>query len=304
MAALLGLSPYKTPISLWAEKTGRLEPEVANENAVLWGKTLEPVIAKHFAEINGAKITNQTRHGQLNKYPYLTGEFDYKIVEGFGEHGILEVKTASAYLSRDWGKPQDDEDDIVPPHYYIQEQWYMHVFKVDFAIIAVLIGGQDYREYMIERDPLVGGHIEEKAIAFWKQNVIADVQPTLVYPDDADVLNKLYQSKAYGSNVADDEAELLIANYREGRAKEKAAANMKGLSKAKLLALMKDKGRILDKDGDPIVVRTTVSAQRVDWKSMAGDLLKELPRSKMGAMFSKHTTTATSMRLTVKSEKE
>ncbi|MFQ2833206.1 YqaJ viral recombinase family protein, partial [Aeromonas caviae] len=50
-AVAVGLSPYKCPLSLWLEKTGRKEPEdISHKEAVLWGIELEPVLAQVYAK--------------------------------------------------------------------------------------------------------------------------------------------------------------------------------------------------------------------------------------------------------------
>ena len=56
-AVAVGLSPYKCPLSLWLEKTGRKEPEdISHKEAVLWGIELEPVLAQVYAKRTGYKV--------------------------------------------------------------------------------------------------------------------------------------------------------------------------------------------------------------------------------------------------------
>ena len=53
-AEAVGLSPYKCPLSLWLEKTGRKEPEdISHKEAVLWGIELEPVLEQVYAKRSG-----------------------------------------------------------------------------------------------------------------------------------------------------------------------------------------------------------------------------------------------------------
>ncbi len=60
-AAVVGLSPYKSPLELWMEKTGRKAPDDLSDNeAVFWGSTLEPVIAQVYGEKTGAKASTLT----------------------------------------------------------------------------------------------------------------------------------------------------------------------------------------------------------------------------------------------------
>ena len=50
-AAALGENPYRSPFSLWAEKTGKLEPaDLSKFERVEWGNRLEGAIAKAVGE--------------------------------------------------------------------------------------------------------------------------------------------------------------------------------------------------------------------------------------------------------------
>ena len=56
-AVAIGLSPYKCPLSLWLEKTGRKEPDdLSQKEAVLWGIELEPVLAQVYAKRTGYRV--------------------------------------------------------------------------------------------------------------------------------------------------------------------------------------------------------------------------------------------------------
>lgn len=58
---------------------------------------------------------------------------------------IFEAKTASSYNSHEW------ELDI-PEGYVLQVQHYMAVTGFTGAYVAVLIGGNEFKYYFIERD--------------------------------------------------------------------------------------------------------------------------------------------------------
>ena len=57
-AAAVGLHPYKSPLQLWMEKTGRehLLPQVDPDDAtspMYWGTLLEPIVAAHYTRRTG-----------------------------------------------------------------------------------------------------------------------------------------------------------------------------------------------------------------------------------------------------------
>jgi len=154
-AVAVGLSPYKCPLSLWLEKTGRKEPEdISHKEAVLWGIELEPVLAQVYAKRTG-----------------------YRVVGHPDGPGILEIKTASYHSAPQW-------EDGVPVAYQCQVLHQLAVTGHAWAEVAVLIGGQDFRIYRIERDDEKIRDLTEREARFW-QLVTSDQQPEPDGSDDA-----------------------------------------------------------------------------------------------------------------------
>lgn len=146
VAALMGLSPYKTPYELWLEKTGQREaPDLSNNEAVMWGTILEPVIGEHYQQQHpDHKISRVKGVMRSIKRPWAQATLDYMVKTPQGV-GVLEIKTAGFRSREQW-------DVGVPLYYQTQVQHYLSVTGWDFAIVAVLIAGQDYREYVLVRD--------------------------------------------------------------------------------------------------------------------------------------------------------
>lgn len=51
-SAIAGINPWKSPMAVWLDKTGQIEPEEAGE-AAYWGNVLENVVADEFKERTG-----------------------------------------------------------------------------------------------------------------------------------------------------------------------------------------------------------------------------------------------------------
>jgi len=157
-AVAVGLSPYKCPLSLWLEKTGRKEPEdISHKEAVLWGIELEPVLAQVYAK--------------------RTGYRDREVVGHPDGPGILEIKTASYHSAPQW-------EEGVPVAYQCQVLHQLAVTGHAWAEVAVLIGGQDFRIYRIERDDEKIRDLTERETRFW-QLVTCNQQPEPDGSDDA-----------------------------------------------------------------------------------------------------------------------
>jgi len=55
--AVVGLSPYKNPLSLWLEKTKRKAAvDLPDKESVIWGTVLEPVLAKVYAARTSRRV--------------------------------------------------------------------------------------------------------------------------------------------------------------------------------------------------------------------------------------------------------
>jgi len=193
IAAILGLSPWRTAVDVWMDKTGRA-PDTEPTEAMFWGTVLEDVIAKHYADTEQRKVQ---RIGEMMRHPkhaWMLANIDRAIVTPgsrarfdvgklLGADGILECKTASAYKAGEWGAPEDD--DAIPTHYAAQAMWYLAITGLDWCDVAVLIGGQKYLVKRVERDDDTIQGMIERAEEFWFKHVVGQVAPEPKTGDDA-----------------------------------------------------------------------------------------------------------------------
>ncbi|MEB8535194.1 YqaJ viral recombinase family nuclease [Acidithiobacillus ferriphilus] len=153
----IGMSRYKSPLELWMEKTGRkMQEDISNKDAVFWGTTLEPIVANVYAEKTGKKVRRVNSVLQHPDYPFMLANLD-RIVEG---GGVLEIKTAGLRSQGQW-------EEGVPLPYQIQVLHQLAVTGKAWADVAVLIGGQEFRIYRIERDEERIAQLVELETAFW-----------------------------------------------------------------------------------------------------------------------------------------
>lgn len=208
-AAVLGLSKWKTPLEVWQEKRGDVGPQLDNE-PMLWGRALEPVIRQQYAERTGRIVRVPET---IIRHPSI--EFMLANLDGFtDDRRIVEIKTARS--GNDWGEPGTDE---VPPAYLIQVQHYLAVTGFDVADIAVLIGGSDFRLYEVPADPELQDMIVKGEAEFWHL-VCEGIPPEPVSYADAQA--RFGHASREGSVVAS--AEVLQAVERLRLVKEQAKA--------------------------------------------------------------------------------
>lgn len=167
---ILGLNKWKTPFELWLEKTGQSDLEDTSGEAAYFGNILEDVVAKEFEIRSGKKVRRNNFMLKHPEHDFITANIDRKIV---GEDALLECKTASAFLAKDW------EGEIIPAPYLVQVQHYLGVTGYEHAYIAVLLGGQRFMWKDIERDDELIQMIFDAEVHFWKHHVLGNIPPAL-----------------------------------------------------------------------------------------------------------------------------
>lgn len=178
VASIMGLNKYSSPLNVWLVKTGREEsPDLSNNQAVEWGNRLEDVVADKFADEHPELQVRRRNATMVSiKRPWAFANIDRWVTDGKGNVGILEVKTVGMRRAADW-------DNGVPLYYLTQVMHYMSVTGYQYAWVAVLIGGQEFREYYIERDEADIKAINDAVDTFWRDFVETDTAPALIGND-------------------------------------------------------------------------------------------------------------------------
>lgn len=265
VATVLGLNPYKTPLSLWEEKTGKTKGSPAGE-AAYWGTTLEDVVAKEFSKRTGMKIQRVNFLLSTGENGWMRGNIDRAIVneqiaktvrvnkpEKAAETGLmlstdvgLECKTANAFMADKWGPSQEAEivsgnvvtEHQIPLYYETQIQWYMAVTGIETFYVAVLIGGQDYRMYEVKRDEDVIDAIVSKCRDFWENHVLKDIPPAPVNVDD---IKKMYSRDNGEMAEATNEQAIDIGELRNLKEQIKALKEQEEAVASRLIMAIGEK---------------------------------------------------------------
>lgn len=159
-ATVLGLNPYASPYSLWAEKTGTVAPEdISQKEAVRLGHVLEPYVAQRFTEITGKKVRRENYILKNSDYPWAHANVDRLVI---GEKAGLECKTTSAL---NLSKFKNGE---YPANYYCQCMHYLAVTGLERWYLAALIGNQEVRLFVIERDEEEIAALMDAEQRFWE----------------------------------------------------------------------------------------------------------------------------------------
>lgn len=230
-AAVLGISPWKTPYDLWCEKIGIAAPLVPSEQ-MHWGSLLEPVITAEYARRSG----NIVEPVALLRHPthtYMLGHLDGRI----DHRRILEVKTARTGLG--WGEPGTAE---IPLQYLCQVHHYLTVSGAALCDVAVLIGGSDFRVYTVERDDAIARDLVAQEHRFW-QAVINHEPPEPVNTEDA--LHRWGKLTVVGMVTATEHECELVARLRQIKEHQRGLVDEAEAAKLVLMQALADRGDTL-----------------------------------------------------------
>jgi putative phage-type endonuclease len=236
-AAVLGLSPYTTPLQVYLQKRGEID--VPQNEAMLWGSLKEPIIRQQYAERTGRVV--RTPEMLFHKqYPFILGN-----VDGVTDDGrLVEIKTAR--MPDGWGESGSDE---IPQPYFIQVQHYLAVTELPVADVAVLIGSADFRMYEIEADKEMQDLIIEGEVKFW-ENFLKQIPPEPIsYKEVVEKFGKFSKSNFV---EGDEKCAAAAKKLKELSEMQKAIEAQQEELKAQLMKFMAENEAITYR-GKPLV---------------------------------------------------
>lgn len=219
IAAVMGLSRWKTPLALWAEKTGKIDTTLANFEAKEIGTELEEYVSEKFQKKTGIRLRRDRRTFVHPVYPYMVAHIDRWVI---GEDALFEAKTTSAWMAKEWAGQE------IPQEYVLQCLWYLGILRKSKAYIAVLIGGNKFVWKEIAFDQEVFDKMVEAAKYFMEEFIERDVAPMAMADDNDGVLSQMFpesapktiQFQSAGAEEIDRLLEQRAEGIREVKAKQ------------------------------------------------------------------------------------
>lgn len=173
VAAILGLSEWESPYSVWADKLGYLPPKEENE-AMRQGRDFEDYVARRFCEATGKKVRRVNRILQHPEQYFMLANIDRDVV---GENAGLECKTTSVMNLKKFKNGE------YPETYYCQCMHYMAVTGAGKWYLAVLILNKGFHIFEIERDEGEIAALISAERAFW--TMVENMTPPVIDSLDA-----------------------------------------------------------------------------------------------------------------------
>lgn len=232
VAAICGLSRYKSPMEVYLDKLGEIPP-IPDNPKMLAGRKLEPLIADWFAEDTGMKVWKQNYMFCHPENNFMFANIDRWLP---GINAGLEIKNTSEYGRDDWMATQ------APQEYILQCNHYMAVTGADRWYIAVLIGGWDFQWRIIERDDDLINNLIVVEREFWQNHVQAKVPPAFSHQDTQRLGEMFPQSNSESIDLP-EEAYPIIQKLLEARKVKDNATMQEETAKNQIKGMMGDAER-------------------------------------------------------------
>lgn len=238
VAAMLGVSPYDSPRSLWHKMRGDVDTEpdaVSDVNDIRTrGHLLEPAVLAWWRQSH-PDATSYREHPtvKLDALPWAAAGPDAEATLADGSRVFVEAKTAAN--ADEWGTPGTDE---IPVYYVAQALWQMALAPdVSTVFVPVILPRLEFAEYVVKRDDAAIADVLARVEAFRDSLTDPDAAPEL---DDSvatfQILKALHPDIDAGQQVtlAADVADA----YRNADADAKAAESALQLAKNRVLDAM------------------------------------------------------------------
>lgn len=197
--AILGYSPWATPVDVWLNK--RDGDDSSPSYAMQRGNALQPLVAAEWARTTGAELVRPPLLVGHPELPWLLASLDYcaLTVDGFA---VVEVKATTQW--REW------ECGCCPDQYAVQVLTQLAVTRLPVAYLVADVNGR-LEVRRIERD-----HVwEDQALPllgeWWERHVIGGEPPDPDPDRDYPHLSRLWLPEP-GTRVEADEAVMGAVN--------------------------------------------------------------------------------------------
>lgn len=234
VAAIFGVSPYKSALALYHEKRGDIPITESEREALYWGRILQTPIARRYHDETRRDVEIPSPY-EIRRHPNLTfmiATLDATATPteasaappapGFG---TVEIKNAGFFKREEWR-------DEPPLAFQIQAQHQMFVTGAQWCSIAALVGGSEFFWADIARHPGFISVLCRRAEEFW-QRVQHGTPPDVdgseatrellkqLYPKDSGRLVNLPR----GFDAVDEELQAIKARMKKDGARRDELEN-------------------------------------------------------------------------------
>lgn len=256
VAPILGLSKWATPLSVYMQKRGELGEQAEND-AMRWGRYLEPVVRQAYADQTGYEVRVLPEMIRHPVHDFMVANLDGFVAPAHAPRRVFEAKTART--AEGWGEPGTDQ---IPQPYLLQVQHYLAVTGFVVADVAVLIGGSDFRLYEVPEDRELQEMLVDAEADFWSR-VQRGEPPEPVTA--ADAIARWGRSSRSDMVMADETVMQALQTIRSARESIQAAEALEDAAKAVVMRALGDADTLVDAAGRTLCTwRAAAAPQRLD----------------------------------------
>jgi putative phage-type endonuclease len=232
VAAILGVADRNTAVHVYRDKRGELVDDAGE--AARWGTILEAPIAQEWALRQRSVVQRVGLVAHVDD-PWRIATMDRQVLECPMDRAVrtrcaLEVKCRSAFKAQRWRS--DVPDDVLA-----QTVWQMAVTGYDHIHVAVLLGGNELKQTVVQRDERLEAYVLGEVRRFREQHLLAAVEPPWDLNKSAALIEM--DSLMYPERVGEIDVTEIgeVIEYAERSARKSVATKALEESRATLLRL-------------------------------------------------------------------
>jgi putative phage-type endonuclease len=171
MGGLLGITSYKSPMSIYVDKVSAPLPKPPSEGMLLGNHLEEPIAQLWLAKNPGHTLRKINTTIRNCDHPWIMSNIDRHITKP--QEGLVECKLVGLQKAKEW------KDGGIPDEYYVQVMWQMITTGIKEVQVAALIGGNSFEQRVVKYDEAVATDLIKVASDFWHNHVLKRIPPEL-----------------------------------------------------------------------------------------------------------------------------
>ena len=242
IGAILGISPWASPLSVYMDKVDPDGSEHKDSLPMRRGLALERFIADEFEREHPELVCWQPKPIVRTDWGFPAGASVDRLIADRAHPrtpvAVLEAKTAFSFHG---AKQWDEETGDLPDSYFTQVQWYLAVTGLPLCYAAADTGKDHLTIVEVRSDERVRAVLIDVGLHFWVNHVLAGVPPAPIgTAAGGEALRRLYPREDPDVAVVleDPACALALSDYLAHTFKEKEHAKAAEAAKQTLQAAM------------------------------------------------------------------
>lgn len=202
-APMLNIGKWASAFKLWHIKNGTLQDDFEENEDVMWGKLMEPVIGQGFSILHNCTVEPYKHYHYCEEFG-IGASYDFVITSGMLKGYILETKKMRSFAMSEW-------EEGIPYQYQMQGLMQMLLKpEAKGVIFAGLVDGGKLETWSMTPNEKMFDLIKKKSKSFW-ESITLGHEPSFDV-DDSDSLKNLFRESDGEIIESDEEIERICEN--------------------------------------------------------------------------------------------